>query len=73
MPLSPGRLLVGIPAETWSRPSGLREPIARCSLEYFIAHEDTLANRLLAEHVGEGAALITTDELEEIIAATING
>jgi hypothetical protein len=73
LPLSPRRLLVGTPGETWSRPSGLREPIARCSLEYFIAHEDTRANRLLAAHVGESAALITTAELGGIIASTIDG
>ena len=73
LPLSPRRLLVGTPSETWSRPSGLRDPIAHCSLEYFIAHDDTPANRLLAEHVGESAALITTAELEEIIASALDG
>lgn len=73
LPLSARRLLIGTSADTWSHPSGLRESIARCSLEYFIAHEDTPENSVLADHIGESAALITTAELEEIIASTIRG
>jgi hypothetical protein len=67
LPLNPRRLLVG--AREGFAVSGhtLPEAIARCSIEYFIANENSDANRLLQERIAEDAAPLTRAELEEII------
>ncbi len=68
LPLGPSRLLVGSSYGPRPAPAGLREAIARCSLEHFIAAEDSEANRQLQEQIGEDAALISTAELEDIVS-----
>jgi len=67
LPLDPGRILVGARDGFTGVPSGLREAIARCSLEYFIATENSHANELLRDQIGTDAALLTQAELEDMV------
>jgi hypothetical protein len=67
LPLDPGRVLVGARDGFTGAPSGLREAIARCSLEYFIATENSCANELLRDQIGMDAALLTQAELEDMV------
>ena len=50
-----------------------REPIARCSLEYFIATDRSSANELLKDQIGIDAALLTKADLEEILSELSKG
>ena len=71
MPLTPRRALVGTREGFCSFPPGLRRAVARCSLEYFIGAENTAANDLLKDQIGEDASLLTQEQLEEIIAGLL--
>lgn len=72
LPLTSRRLLFGaregfpMSGHIWP------EAIARCSLEYFIANENSYANRLLQGLIGEDATLLTRAELEDIISEIMN-
>jgi len=67
LPLDPGRVLVGIQDGFTGVPSGLREAIARRSLEYFRATENSRANELLRDQIGVDAALLMHAELEDMV------
>jgi hypothetical protein len=73
LPLDPGRVLVGALDGFTGIHSGLREAIARCSLEYFIATENSCANELLRDQIGMDAALLTQAELEAMVNELIQG
>ena len=72
LPLSPHTLLVGSRDGNPPIVSELRQALARCSLEYFIAHENSDKNNLLREQVGEGAYPLTVEQMEEIIVEIMN-
>ncbi len=67
LPLSSERILMGAPGATFALPPELKQGIARCSMDHFIASENTQDNRDLHIQVGEDAALATESEMEEII------
>jgi hypothetical protein len=71
LPLTPRKVLVGTSGGYSEPPRSLRQALARCSLEYFIAAEDSSANCLLKEQIGMDAHLITQEDLEEVITALI--
>lgn len=72
LPLTSRRLLVGV-REGFSVSEHIwPEAIARCSLEYFIANENSYAYRLLQGLIGEDAAPLTKAELEDIISEIMN-
>ena len=73
LPLSPHALLVGSRDGNPPMLSELRQVLARCSLEYFIAHENSAENNLLREQIGEDAHPLTRDQMEEIIVEIMNG
>jgi len=66
LPLTPRRVL----AATRSRPipplCNLPQVVARCALEYFIAHDDCEGNSLLKDHIGKDAYLLTESQMKEI-------
>jgi hypothetical protein len=68
LPLGSTRALVGAHEGVGVLPPDLRQALARCSLEYFIAAENSDANSLLQDEIGEDAAPLTRAEMEEIIA-----
>lgn len=72
IPLGPNRLLVGSVNDCHTLPDDLSDAIAGCTLEYFIADEDSDANRQLQGQIGKFAELVTTAELEKIVAEIIN-
>lgn len=67
LPLTPRKALVGTRKGFSVLPPGLRQALAHCSLEYFIAAENSDANNLLKDQIGEDAPLLTREELEEMI------
>lgn len=67
LPLSSTRALVGAREGVGVLPPDLRQALARCSLEYFIAGEKSDANSLIQDEIGEDAAPLTRAEMEEII------
>lgn len=67
LPLSPHTLLVGSCGGLTPSVSDLRQAIARHSLEYFIAHENSAENNILREQIAEEAYLLTKEQMEEII------
>lgn len=67
LPLSPRRVLIGAREGNYSCPPDLQQAIARCSLEYFIAHKNCDVNSSLKEYIGEYAPILTKEQLEEII------
>lgn len=73
LPLDPGRVLVGAREGLSGVHAGLREAISRCSLEYFIATENSRPNELLRDQIGEDAALLTRAESEEMINELMQG
>jgi hypothetical protein len=73
LPLSPRALLVGSRDSNPPIVLELRHALVRCSLEYFIAHENSYNNNILREQVGKDAYLFSTEQMEEIIVEIING
>lgn len=73
LPLDPRTVLVGARGHLSGPPAGLPEAVARCSLEYFVAAEDSPAMRLLAQHIGTEALPLTPAELEAIVSELIQG
>lgn len=71
LPLDAKTLLVGTTHGFEVKQRGLREAIARCSLEYFITTDKSNANDLLKEQIGIDAAPLTKEELEEIVLKCI--
>jgi hypothetical protein len=67
LPLSPSRILVGEPeVQQWDW-ALIRRQLARCSLEYFIAHENSAENQTLQKEIGIDAAILTDNELDAIV------
>jgi hypothetical protein len=67
LPLSPKLVLMGAANSFPSLPEQLPEEIARSSFEYFISDRVSDDNRRRQTRIGETAALITEEELEEIM------
>lgn len=68
LPLSSATALVGATERSNVLPAKVREALARCSLEYFIAGDNSEANNLLQEQIGQDAALLTTEEMERVVS-----
>jgi hypothetical protein len=73
LPLSPRLSLVGSRDGLSPSISELRQALARCSLEYFIAHESSDKNRFLQKQIGEDAHLFTKEQMEETILKIMSG
>jgi hypothetical protein len=67
LPLSPKMVLIGARIRDATFPKELPEAIAQSSFEYFISDRESDGNRRRQSTIGEAAALITEEELEEII------
>ena len=72
LPLTASRLLVGACEGFIVSEHNWPETIARCSLEYFIANDNSDINSFLQGMIAEDAAPLTRAELEEIITEFIN-
>ena len=71
LPIDSTRVLVGAQQHHDTFPADLREAIVRCSLEHFIANENTEANRVLQGVIGTDASLLPHDEAKTIINQVI--
>lgn len=67
LPLNSHKILVGTREGFFISEQLLPVAIARCSLEYFVAEENSDANISFQEQIGEDASLLTRAELEDII------
>lgn len=67
LPLTPERVLVGVRPGFVPVTTDLRKAIARCSLELFIASENTESNLRLQEIIGEDAEHLTQTEMEAVV------
>lgn len=73
LPLSPRLMLVGAATSTARLPDHLPQAIARSSFEYFISDRLSGDNRQRQATIGEAAALITEEELEDIMNLSFAG
>jgi len=71
LPLDPRKVLVGVSQGFDAKTFNLSEAIARCSLEYFISAEKSDTNDRLSNFIGEDAALLAPEELEDLITEAI--
>jgi Protein of unknown function (DUF4238) len=67
LPITPTRVLVGASESYRPNAEDIRVGIARCSLEFFIAAEDSDENASLAKLIGSDALLLTDTELNDIL------
>jgi hypothetical protein len=67
VPLTPMLVLVGAPSGPATIPAELHEAVARSSFEYFISDRTSDENERLRARVGENAAILSREELDEII------
>lgn len=67
LPLTPERVLVGARPDFVPGTTALPKAIARCSLELFIAAENTESNRRLQEIIGRDAEHLAQTEMEAVI------
>ena len=67
LPLTPEKVLVGAQPGFVPGTADLRKAIVRCSLELFIAAENTASNRRLQEIIGRDAEHITPMEMEAVV------
>lgn len=71
LPLTPKRLLIGSNSGLNIIPDNFNKIIARCSLEYFIACENSSEYQSIQKSIGELAAVLTTSEMDAIVADAI--
>ena len=67
LPIDSEKMLVGSKQGFTATQSSLRREIARCSMEYFIATENTESNRQLQKSINTNAALFSQTELNAVI------
>lgn len=72
LPISPHHVLVGSADNYQPDLSGLTREIACCSLEYFIASENSLTNANLSESIGTNAHLLSKSQIEAMISELLN-
>ena len=74
LPLSPNRALIAqVEQSTTVDFHAMRLQSARCSLEYFVSHTDSEANKVLAHEIGLDAHPLTKDQIEEILVGILKG
>lgn len=71
LPINSAQVLVGAEQHHDTFPTDLCEAIARCSLEHFIATENTEANRVLQGSIGNDASLLPQEEVKTVINQVI--
>jgi hypothetical protein len=70
LPLTPTRILIGEREPTNWDYTLIKRQTARCSLEYFIAHENTVENQVLKDQIGADAAPLTQEQLDSLAFET---
>lgn len=71
LPIDTHRLLIGWPEHYTVDPERIRQEVARSSLEYFIASGGPPAHDDLHQIVGEGAQLLTRNQIETMVAKLV--
>ena len=73
LPVSPNRVVVGSSLPYRLEVSELRRAIARCSSEFFVAHERSGANEELVEQIGSDAAPLNAYQVSAIARTALAG
>lgn len=68
LPISSRQLLVGSKRNYQLKIEEIPEAIACCSLDYFIASEQSTNNEGIAKHISKNARMISDSEIEEILS-----
>jgi len=72
LPIGSRQVIVGCAKNYVPDFSVLRDNIAGCSLEYFIANENTPENEILSGIISENSHLLTEFQMEELIDSIMN-
>ena len=67
LPIDSETVLVGANQHENTLPSDFVEAVAHCSLEYFVASENTETNRKLQRQIGANAILFTAEEKKKLV------
>lgn len=67
LPINSSKILIGFSKERTTQVYSLNEIIAQCSLEFFIAKDESPSNDLLKTEIGKKTEIISPDEIEDII------
>jgi hypothetical protein len=73
MPINSKKVLIGFSKEFTTPFCSLNEIIAQCSLEFFIAKDESPSNDLLKAEIGKKAEIISSEEIEEILFESLQG
>lgn len=72
LPISADAILVGAPGAYTPDTDLLRLEVARCSLEFFLANEESESNAELSFRIGENAHLLSDAEIEQIVGSAFD-
>ena len=67
LPLSPSRLLVGTSENSATVPADMNRRIAQCSLEFFVARDESAHNRALHREIGCEASFLSDRDIDQSI------
>ena len=67
LPINSNKILMGFSKELTTQVCSLNEIIAQCSLEFFIAKDESPSNNLLKTEIGKKAEIISPDEIEDVL------
>lgn len=73
LPINSNKVLIGFSKEFTTQLCLLNEIIAQCSLEFFIAKDESPSNDLFKAEIGKKAEIISSDEIEEILFESLQG
>ena len=68
LPVAPDLVLCGLSPGVAPEPDALPEAIARCSMDYFVAHEQSDQFNTLQPRIGELAYLLDDAGVENLLA-----
>lgn len=72
LPISADAILVGAPGAYTPDTDLLGLEVARCSLEFFLANEESESNAELSFRIGENAHLLSDAEIERIVGSAFD-
>lgn len=67
LPISSNKFLIGFSKEITTQGCALNKIIAQCSLEFFIAKNESPSNDFLKAEIGKKAEMLSPDEIEDIL------
>ena len=72
LPINSNKVLIGFSKELTTQICSLNEIIAQCSLEFFIAKDESPSNNLLKAEIGKKGEILSSDEIEGLLFKVIH-